>query len=102
MTLTPPPPPTTPILTEVSRLRRRGADTARRPVLDVPGQCLKVRHGHDARGILAEVVVVGRLAGRHGHHLWRWRRRWGGVVRCGWWSSYLARPGFTSYDTWQT
>ncbi len=45
-------------LTEVPHLRRRCADTARRPVLDVPGQCLKVRHGHVARGILAEVVVV--------------------------------------------
>jgi hypothetical protein len=33
--------------------------------------------------------------------LWRRQRRWGGVVRCGWWSSYLARPGFTSYDTCQ-
>jgi hypothetical protein len=33
------------------------ADTARHPVLYVPGQCLKVRHGHVARGIL--VFVVG-------------------------------------------
>ena len=35
-------------LTEVPCLcRRRSADTARRPVLDVPGQCLEVRHGHE-------------------------------------------------------
>jgi hypothetical protein len=45
-------------LTEVPRLRRRRADTARHPVLDVSCQCLEVRHGHVARGILAEVVVV--------------------------------------------
>jgi len=32
-------------------------DMARRPVLYVPGQCLKVRHGHVARGILVVVVV---------------------------------------------
>ena len=54
-------------LTEVPRLRSRRADTARRSVLDVPGQCLKVRHGHVTRGILAEVVVVGCLTGGHGH-----------------------------------
>ena len=64
-------------LTEVPRLRRRRADTARRPVLDVPGQCLEVRHGHVARGILAEVIVAGHLAGGHGHCLWRRRRRGG-------------------------
>jgi hypothetical protein len=48
---------------KVPRLRRRRADTVRRPVLDVPGQCLKIRHGHVARGILIEVVVVRGLAG---------------------------------------
>jgi hypothetical protein len=51
-------------LTEVPRLRCRCADTVRRPVLDVPGQCLEVRHGHVARGKLID-VIVGRLAGRH-------------------------------------
>ena len=51
-------------LTEVPRLRRRRADTVRHPVLDVPGQCLEVRHGHVARGILID-VIVGRLAGGH-------------------------------------
>jgi hypothetical protein len=64
-------------LPEVLCLRRCRADTVRRPVLYVPGQCLKVRHGHVARGILL-VVVVGHLAGGHGHRLWRRRRRWGG------------------------
>ena len=38
-------------------LRWRRADTARRPVLYVPGQCLKVKHGHVARGILVVVVI---------------------------------------------
>jgi len=61
-------------LTEVPRLCRRRANTARHPVLDVPGKCLEVRHGHVAWGILAEVVVVGHLAGGHGHRLWRWRQ----------------------------
>ena len=51
--------------------RRRHADMARRPVLCVPGQCLKVRHGHVAWGILVE-VVIGCLAG--GHRLWPRRR----------------------------
>ncbi len=37
----------------------------RGPALDVPGLCLKVRHGHVARGILCVVVVVGGLAGGH-------------------------------------
>ena len=37
--------------------RWRRADTARRLVLYFPGQCLKVRHGHVARGILVVVVV---------------------------------------------
>ena len=37
--------------------RWRRADTARRPVLYVPDQCLKVRHGHVARGILVVVVI---------------------------------------------
>ena len=37
--------------------RWRRANTARRPVLYVPGQCLKVRHGHVARGINVVVVV---------------------------------------------
>ena len=68
-------------LTEVPRLRRCRANTARRPVLDDPGQCLEVRHGHVARGILAVVVVVGRLAGGHGHCLGR-RRRGGGRELC--------------------
>jgi hypothetical protein len=54
-----------------------------------------------ARGILAVVVVVGRLAGGHGHCLGR--RRWrqdrggggvGGSCVMYWWSSYLACPGF--------
>jgi hypothetical protein len=31
-----------------------------------------------ARGILAEVIVAGHLAGGHGHCLWRRRRRGGG------------------------
>ena len=43
---------------EVPRLCRRRADTARRPVLDVPGQCLENRHGHVARGTLVEVVYL--------------------------------------------
>jgi hypothetical protein len=49
------------------RLRRRRANMARHPVLDVPGQCFKIRDGHVARGILCEVevVVVGGLAGGH-------------------------------------
>ncbi len=46
-------------LPEVSHLRRRLADMVRRPVLYVPGQCLKVRHGHVARGILLVIVVIG-------------------------------------------
>ena len=50
---------------KVPRLRHRRADTARHPVLDVPGQCLKIRHGHVARSILCEVVVVGGLTGGH-------------------------------------
>jgi len=33
-------------------------------ILDVPGQCLKVRHEHVARGILYEVIIRG-LTGRH-------------------------------------
>jgi hypothetical protein len=37
-------------LPEVPRLRCRRADTVRRPVLYVPGQCLKVRHGHVGGG----------------------------------------------------
>jgi len=45
--------------------RRRRTDMARCPVLYVPGQCLKVRHGHVAWGILVE-VVVGCLAGSGG------------------------------------
>ena len=45
--------------------RRRCTDTVRRPVLFVLGQCLKVRHGHVARGILVEVVIVEGLAGGH-------------------------------------
>jgi hypothetical protein len=60
---------------EVPRLRRRRADTVRRPVLYVPGQCLEVKHGHVARGILVEVIVVGHLAGGLGR---RRRRRGGG------------------------
>ena len=63
-------------LPEVSRLRCRPANTVKRPVLYIPGQCLEVRHGHVAWGILAEVVIVGRLDGRH--RLWRRRRRRGG------------------------
>ena len=51
-------------------------DTARRPFLYVPGQCLKVRHGHVAWGIFVE-VVVGYLAG--GHRLWRQRQGAGGT-----------------------
>ena len=58
---------------------RRRADTARRPVLYVPGQCLKVRHGHVAWGILVE-VVVRCLAG--GHCLWRRRGEGGSCVLC--------------------
>jgi hypothetical protein len=49
---------------EVSCLRCHRTDTVRRPVLDVPGQCLEIRHGHVARGILIE-VLVGCLAGGH-------------------------------------
>jgi hypothetical protein len=37
--------------------RWRRADTARHPVLYVPGQSLKVRHGHVARGILVVVII---------------------------------------------
>jgi hypothetical protein len=37
--------------------RWRHADMARRPFLYVPDQCLKVRHGHVARGILVVVVI---------------------------------------------
>ena len=37
--------------------RWRCADMTRRPVLYGPGQCLKVRHGHVARGILVVVIV---------------------------------------------
>ena len=66
-------------LPEVSRLCCCPADTVRRPVLYIPGQCLEVRHGHVARGILAEVVIVGRLDGRH--RLWWRRRRRGGRER---------------------
>jgi hypothetical protein len=43
--------------------------------LYVPGQCLEVKHGHVARGILVEVIVVGHLAGGLGR---RRRRRGGG------------------------
>jgi hypothetical protein len=60
--------------------RRRRADMARRKVLYVPGQCLKVRHGHVAWGILVE-VVIGCLTG--GHRLWRRRRRGRGGRECG-------------------
>ena len=55
-------------------------DTARHPVLDVPGQCLKVRHGHVAQGILCEVVMVGGLTG--GHSFDGGGRGGGGVVMC--------------------
>ena len=44
---------------------RQRADTARCPVLYVSGQCLKVRHGHVAWGILVEVVIKC-LAGEGG------------------------------------
>jgi hypothetical protein len=52
-------------LPEVPCPRRHRADTVRCPVLDVPGQCLEIRHGHVARGILVEVVIVGGLTGGH-------------------------------------
>jgi hypothetical protein len=63
-------------LKEVPRLRRCRADMTRtrRPVLDVQGQCLEVRHEHVARGILVD-VPIGHLT--CGHHLWRWQWRGG-------------------------
>ncbi len=61
-------------LTEVQSLRCCRANMARRPVLDVPGQCLEVRHGHVVRDILAD-VIVGCLTGGH-HFGWRQWRGW--------------------------
>jgi hypothetical protein len=64
-------------LPEVPCHCRRRANMARPPVLDVPGQCLEVRHGHVhvTRNILID-FFVGRLAG--GHHFLRWWWRGGG------------------------
>ena len=59
-------------LTEMPLLCRRRVDRARRPVLDLPGQCLKVRC-EMAQGMIP-LFVVGRLDG--GHRLW-WRMRRG-------------------------
>jgi hypothetical protein len=58
-------------LPEVPRLRRRRADRARRPVLYVPGQCLKF--GCDMAQGMILLFVIGRLDG--GHRLCRRRRR---------------------------
>ncbi len=61
-------------LTKMPLLRGRRADTMRRPVLYVPGQCLEVRRDM-AQGMILFFVLVGRLDG--GHCLWRWRRQRG-------------------------
>jgi hypothetical protein len=62
-----------------------------------------------ARGILAEVVIVGRLTGGHGHHLWRRRRRWLCTVWCdvalsrsSWVraSTHLKIPDVPAKNTW--
>ncbi len=49
-----------------------------------------------ARGILAEVVVVGRLAGGHGHNLWGWRRGGGGGL-CGVWCDVAEAPSIAGW-----